>query len=82
MVFSDSASLLTKGDFLQIPTEGPENQSDLSTSQTPTPYHLSGSLRWEGNIEIQSGDILLVKIDDSELIAQNAKGAGVGRPDR
>lgn len=44
------------------------NASETSTSNCPHPITLS----WDGSIEIQSGDVLLVRIDDSTLIHQQA----------
>ncbi|CAH1377628.1 unnamed protein product [Tenebrio molitor] len=44
------------------------NATETSTPNCPHPRTLS----WDGSIEIQSGDVLLVRIDDSHLIHHNA----------
>ncbi|XP_044256484.1 delta and Notch-like epidermal growth factor-related receptor [Tribolium madens] len=44
--------------------------SVLNTTETSNCPH-STTLSWDGSIEIQSGDVLLVRIDDSHLIQYN-----------
>ncbi|KAK9758675.1 EGF-like domain [Popillia japonica] len=46
------------------PVESPSTISETPT-ECPPPI-----VRWEGEVEIQSGDILLVRIDDAQLIHQ------------
>ncbi|KAF2882914.1 hypothetical protein ILUMI_23259, partial [Ignelater luminosus] len=55
-----------------IPSDCSEADSSTSSpySTSSTSGCPSATLSWEGAIEIQSGDVLLVRIDDSQLVHQ------------
>lgn len=54
--------ILIKSFCLQIYTDCPD------PLPTEDPLCTPAVTKWEGEIEIQSGDVLLVRIDDSQLI--------------
>ncbi|XP_017777386.1 PREDICTED: delta and Notch-like epidermal growth factor-related receptor, partial [Nicrophorus vespilloides] len=57
---------------LLLPITIPEDCGDCDTSGTSRPLCTPATLSWDGAIEIQSGDVLLVRIDDSHLLRQES----------